>query len=215
MQTKVAHQATCGILRKSAICAVFLIGMTGALAQEFVPFEGKNTVREGDGGAKRTVEGVDFWSDGAPPRKFKLVGYITDRRQKTGLIGIARMAGLEKDVAELAKKNGGDAVILMASETETVGSVGMASGTARSFGNTTTASGFGFAGGVQKNNSKYAVLKYVSDAEMQPATPPAASAPAVVPSPATATVAPASPKAEESQVAPAGGPAFSGEAKAQ
>lgn len=56
-------------------------------AQEFIGYEGKNAVREGDGGAKKTVEGVDFWSDGAPPRKFVLLGYVTDRRHKSGIMG--------------------------------------------------------------------------------------------------------------------------------
>jgi len=100
--------------------AVALAWPTAVVAQEFLPYEGKNAVKEGEGGTKKIIDGVDFWADGAPPRPFKLLGYISDRRHKTGLVGMIRMSSLESDVAELAKKNGGDAVILVAAEAETV-----------------------------------------------------------------------------------------------
>ncbi|MDB5872107.1 MAG: hypothetical protein JWQ07_1549 [Ramlibacter sp.] len=164
-------------LRALGCSFALVLSATSSTAQDFIAFEGKNAVREGEGGAKKTVEGVDFWSDGAPPRKYKLLGYITDRRQKSGLIGRASMASLEKDVAQVAKKNGADAVILMASDAETVGVVGTAFGQrSGSFG-----SGFGASAAVQKNNSKFAVLKYVIEIE------PTAPAPV---SPVTAPLAP-------------------------
>jgi|SRR5450755_1544395 len=47
-----------------------------------------------------SVEQTAFWS----PRQFKLLGYIEDRRHKTGLIGMMRMSGLEGDVADVAKQ---------------------------------------------------------------------------------------------------------------
>jgi hypothetical protein len=137
---------------------------TASWSQEFVAYEGKNAVREGDGGAKKVVGGVDFWSDGAPPRRYQLVGFITDRRNKSGLVGAISMSSLETDVASVAKKNGGDAVILMQSDAETIGAVGMA--------NAAGGFGWGASRGVQKQNSKFAVVKYVADA------PPAAVAPA-------------------------------------
>lgn len=181
---------TYGRLTAAVAGAGLLVSATCAMGQDFVAFEGKSAMREGEGGAKKTVEGVDFWSDGAPPRRFTLIGYITDRRQKSGLFGMASMASLEKDVALVAKKNGADAVILMASDAETIGSVGNAfvqrSG---NFG-----SGFGATAAVQKNNSKFAVLKYVSEAQVAPSPPVAAVAP---PSDAPAAVqaAPAIPLA--------------------
>ena len=49
-------------------------GISTVAAQEFLPYEGKNAVQEGDGGTKKVVDGVDFWADGAPPRPFKLLG---------------------------------------------------------------------------------------------------------------------------------------------
>jgi hypothetical protein len=70
----------------------------------------------------------------------------------------------------------------MGAEAETVGSVGILHGTAPTFNNTTTGSGFGFARGVQKQNSKYAVIQYVVESELQPASPPSASTPGITPS---------------------------------
>jgi hypothetical protein len=184
-------------LVRTALLAVALsLSVSAVLAQEFSAFEGKNALREGEGGSKKVVEGIDFWSDGAPPRKFKLLGFVTDRRHKTGLVGMISMSSLEKDVAELAKKNGGDAVILMASDAETVGvvgnSFGSASGTATVQGNTVNArsSGWntGMAAPVQKQNSKFAVVQYVK--EEAPASPVApATAPAAAPAAPTEAAA--------------------------
>lgn len=164
-------------------------------SQDFAAYEGKNALREGEGGTKKTVNGIDFWEDGAPPRQFKLLGYISDRRHKTGLVGMFRMAGLEGDIADVAKKNGGDAVILMKSEAETVGiisnSTGSATGTATTNGGTTNARASGWSStsssAVQKQQSKYAVVKYVEQekpkASEAPSAPPAAAKPADEPKP--------------------------------
>jgi hypothetical protein len=62
-------------------------------------------VREGTGGEKKTVDGIDFWANGAPPRKFQIIGFITDSRLKTGLIGMMRMSGLESSVAQRSEKS--------------------------------------------------------------------------------------------------------------
>jgi len=154
-----------------ALLAVALVagGIGNAAAQEFLPYEGKNAIHEGEGGTKKVVNGIDFWADGAPPRSFKLLGYISDRRHKSGLFGALRMSTLEGDVADVAKANGGDAVILVSAEAETVGTVGhsfgQANGTANTYGGSTTvhASGWstGISSAVQKQQSKYAVVKYV------------------------------------------------------
>jgi len=168
------------------IFAALLIATNIALAQEFLPYEGRDAVREGDGGTKKIVDGIEFWADGAPPKQFKLLGYITDRRHKSGLFGMISMSSLETDVAAAAKTNGGDAVILVSSEAETVGTTGSsrgsAQGRANSFGGTTTARSTGSSTtssqAVQKSNSKYAVVKFLPKDE-----PPAVTTP--LPQPAT------------------------------
>jgi hypothetical protein len=156
-------------------------GVAGAVrAQDFLPYEGKNAIREGEGGTKKVVNGIDFWADGAPPRQFKLLGYISDRRHKSGLIGMIRMSGLESDIADVAKQNGGDAVILVSSEAETIGSVGNTFGqvqaNANSNGGNTTGHATGWSTGttsaVQKQQSKYAVVKYIEAPKPDSGPPP-------------------------------------------
>jgi hypothetical protein len=133
--------------------AVFLLVLP-SMAQEFLPFEGKQTVYEGNGGTRRNIDGIDFWENGDPPKKYMLLGYITDRRHKTGIWGAISMSNLETDVAKVAKQAGADAVILVSSDTETTGSTGYVppNGGARTIRP------------VQKFDSKYAVIKYVVDA---------------------------------------------------
>jgi hypothetical protein len=157
------------------ISFALLSALPQALAADFVPFEGRNTWEEGNGGEKKVVDGIDFWLSGAPPRKFKLLGYINDKRHKTGLVGMVRMAGLESAVAKQAKDNGGDAVILIASEALTTGYVSntntTANATASTYGNNTyargTSSGTTTTAAVQKQMSRYAVIKYAPE-EMPP-----------------------------------------------
>jgi len=156
-------------------------------ATDFVSYEGKDAIQEGTGGGKKMMDGIEFWSDGAPPRIFKIIGYVTDSRLKSGLIGMIRMSGLDSSIAKEAKKAGGDAVILTNSEAVTKGSISnthtnttstantsgninaTTSGntTAGTFGAATTASGQSnsttFAAPVQQQHTKYAVIKYLAD----------------------------------------------------
>jgi hypothetical protein len=60
-----------------------------------------------------------FLVHGAPPRKFKVIGFITDSRFKSGLIGMMRMSGLDSSIAKETRRAGGDAVIIKNSEVET------------------------------------------------------------------------------------------------
>lgn len=161
------------MLRLKHLSAFLLLAALSlpAVAADFTAYEGKNAIQEGDGGEKKTVDGVDFWSNGAPPRKFKLLGYLNDRRHKTGLVGKVRMSGLESDIAEEAKKAGGDAVILVGAEAETTGYVGQAQtntqANARVSGNNVYGNSNAWtntqAVAVQKQNSRYAVIKYLPD----------------------------------------------------
>ena len=165
-----------------------------ASAAEFIAYEGKDAIQEGVGGEKKSVDNIDFWSNGAPPRKFKILGYLNDKRHKTGLVGMARMAGLESSIAKDAKKVGGDAVILVGSEVETRGYVGQSQtnsmGNARLSGNTVYGNGTAqtitqFAA-VQKQHSRYAVIQYL----------PEESTAVPAPEPASATETATSPRVE-------------------
>lgn len=160
---------------------VTLVGVSiaGAVqaAPKFAAYEGKNATSEGEGGNKTTVNGIDFWENGAPPRKFQVLGTLTDERHATGLVGMVRMSGLEKDIAAAAKKAGGDAVILV-EEGKRV--VGLASTGNRSMtGNANATGGFnansfssGFVAPIAKHDAEYTVVKYLpQDAGTAPAAP--------------------------------------------
>jgi hypothetical protein len=170
-----------------ALGAFLLLSYSVASASDFVSYEGKDAVQEGTGGEKKIVDGVDFWSNGAPPRKFKVIGYITDSRFKSGLIGMMRMSGLESSIAKEAKKAGGDAVVLTNSEVETKAvihnSSTYSSGTANTSGNmnattsgntttgtfgaTTTAQGQSNTSSYdtkwEQQHTRYAVIRYLAD----------------------------------------------------
>jgi hypothetical protein len=158
-------------LRVIPVLLVLALGSVAAVADDFVAYEGKNAIQEGNGGEKKTVDGIDFWSNGAPPRKFKVLGFINDTRLKTGLLGKIRMSGLESSIAKEAKNAGGDAVILVDASAETKGSVGFSNtseqASATSYGNTATAQGHSFTTGasaaVQQQHSRYAVVKYLAE----------------------------------------------------
>lgn len=148
---------------------------------EFLPYEGRNAIHEGQGGERKTVDGVDFWFDGAPPHRFQVLGVITDRRRKNGLIGAIRMHSLDPDIAKLVKGAGGDAVILTEREDEVVGVSGFGNAYAWGNGNSANAFGSSFAAPVKELNSRYTVVKYLPDAApesdatlgVQVPTPPA------------------------------------------
>lgn len=160
-----------------------------AVAQEFLQYEGRNSIHEGQGGNRKTVNGVDFWSDGEPPRRYQVLGTITDERHKTGLWGMISMSNLESDIAKSAKSAGGDAVILVGAQDEVTGIAGSSYGTATGSGTATvnggvvsgnsSASGFGFgmSRAIKQHDSRYLVVRYLPDAA-PPAPAPVPPAPA-------------------------------------
>ncbi|WP_018291275.1 hypothetical protein [Verrucomicrobium sp. 3C] len=70
----------------------------------YIPYKGgARTV--GKGASLHKINGIDFWTDGLPPRPYKLVGVIHDSR--SGL----RRDDLQQDLAKVAKKMGADAIL--------------------------------------------------------------------------------------------------------
>jgi len=62
-------------IRRMLLLAVLII--TGCATSDYQPYEGRNNVHEGVGGTKRVVNGVEFWANGSPPRKFAILGVVT------------------------------------------------------------------------------------------------------------------------------------------
>jgi hypothetical protein len=73
----------------------------------------------GQGGASKRVDGIDIWLVGAPPRKFQIIGYIEDSRPG----GPIPMARRNAKLAEVAKQQGGDGVLIQSDAAQYMGSV--------------------------------------------------------------------------------------------
>jgi hypothetical protein len=162
-----------------AIGASALSVGTAALAgPDFLIYEGPDAVRQGQGGERKTVDGVDFWLSGNPPRKFQVLGSLVDRRHKTGIYGAIRMSGLDSDIAKAAKQAGGDAVILQEENDEVTGIADFRSANVYGTGGPTWYNGNGFSSGVARpieaHNSSYLVIKYLPD-NPTPGVPPQAT----------------------------------------
>ena len=144
-------------MRRIVVMAALLAVSVSAYALDFKRFYGRDAVIEGRGGEMEPIEGIDYWTNGDPPRRYEIIGYIEDRRQATGLIGMARLKSLPKQVARLAKASGGDAVVLVASQNDVVGYATNAS--VNTNGN--AAYGNAMAVPVAKRESRFAVVRYL------------------------------------------------------
>jgi hypothetical protein len=74
---------------------------------DFQPYEAKTNVFEGTGGTKVVVDGIDFWANGAPPRKYKLLGVVSS---EIGA-GVSAESLIRTAVSAEVKKQGGNAAI--------------------------------------------------------------------------------------------------------
>jgi hypothetical protein len=81
---------------------------------DYQSWEGRNSVFEGRGGTRKVVDGMDIWTHGDPPRRFKVLGIIEDERPG----GLIPMAQLKHDIVEKARARGGNAVIFVSSASQ-------------------------------------------------------------------------------------------------
>lgn len=137
---------------------VFAAAMTASspvyARARFVAYEGKDAVSEGRGGTKVVAHGVDFWTTRDPPKRFQVLGIITDKRG-TGLI--AGDAVGSSSVAAKVKEVGGDAVIVMGQSSQLTGYVHGGQATV----NGNTAYGSGWSAPVERSTTRMVVVKYL------------------------------------------------------
>jgi hypothetical protein len=95
------------------LTALFSGLVVSCSSTHFMEYRGPNVV-QGKGGTLRVVDGVDFWENGDPDRKYKILGLIDDTRGD----GLISRMGKDSDIANRAKKHGGDAVIFIANDRE-------------------------------------------------------------------------------------------------
>lgn len=131
--------------------------LSACAVTEYRSFEARSNVFEGVGGTKVVVDGMEIWETGDPPRKFKVVGVIDDQRPG----GILPMAQLRSDVVKKAREVGGEALILLNSQSQIAGYYSTGSATARTYGPSTTATGSTLSMPVRRNASRFAVIQYV------------------------------------------------------
>jgi hypothetical protein len=159
-----------------ALCVI----IAGCASTNYTAYEGGRVI-EGTGGTKKTVDGIDIWNNGTPPRTFKVIGIIDDVRRQS-LLG---MAGFEDALVKKAKEAGGDAIIFLDSHSELVGyynsgesGTAMTTGSAYDSGNTayyhgqTTYQSYGSTTSTIRDNvTKVAVIKYVDQNEQTAPNP--------------------------------------------
>jgi hypothetical protein len=131
--------------------------LVGCATTEYKPFEGKTSLFEGKGGTKVVVDGMDYWDNGEPPRKFQLLGIIDDERPGGGI----PMALLRGDMVKKARAAGGDALIQLGSQSQITGYRTSGSASAYGYGNSATAYGSSTTMPVRRNVARFAVIKYL------------------------------------------------------
>ena len=111
------------------------ISLAGCASTDYQPVESSGPlVGQGQWGTRKVVDGIDIWTAGAPPRKYRVLGVINDTRGA----GPVPMAGYYSGVAAKVKQYGGDAAIEMSSQRQYVGTA--------SFANATTTTSGGYTG---------------------------------------------------------------------
>jgi hypothetical protein len=165
----------------AALAAGAVLFVAGhATATDFLAYEGKPVVRFGEGGARKVVDGIDFWQSGDPPHRYQVLGTIEDSRHETGLYGMVRMASLDHDIAKAVHAAGGDGVILAGEGEKVLGlsRFDQASAGGNYGGGTWSANGssFGMVRQMKSHQVSYIVVKYLPDGpaaapEIAPKTP--------------------------------------------
>jgi hypothetical protein len=116
--------------------------LAGCATVDFQPYEGKNNLYEGEGGTKVVVDGIEFWANGSPPRKYSIIGMVVSEIGS----GYGDEALIRSAVASEVKKKGGDAAVQVNNNSAFAGII-------------RTALGFYMAAGVRR--MQFAVVKYV------------------------------------------------------
>lgn len=117
---------------------------------EFSEYSGPELIERGEGGTKITKNGIDYWTSGKPPRRYQVIGRITDRRSEEWDGGHAVGS---PTVAKKVKQAGGTAVIMLEQNDVGAGSSGAGS----------VAGGWGsfFSMGGTKTTTTFVVVKYL------------------------------------------------------
>lgn len=132
------------------LTSVLLVFTTPAGAGDFAAYEGREAVVQGEGGTRVQSNGVDFWTFGTPPRTYRILGVITDKRPAQGFgSNLTRSRALAKRVKDV----GGDAAIVLTEETRPTGTFNLGNGSATV---------------VEDRSTKLLVVRYEQPASLEP-----------------------------------------------
>lgn len=124
-----------------SVLVAFIFVLAGCATVDFQPYVGKNNLYEGDGGTMLVVDGVEFWANGSPPRKYSIIGMAVSEIGS----GVGDEAIIRSSVAPEVKKRGGDAAVQVTNNNSFSGLI-------------RTAPGFYMAANVKR--MQFAVIKY-------------------------------------------------------
>src|SRR5260370_12500859 len=94
-------------MRKINFCAVAIVVALAGCDTEYYTYSGSPVI-QGQGGASKRVGGVDLWVIGTPPRRFRVIGYLTDSRPG----GPIPMAPRDAQLAQKVRAAGSAELIL-------------------------------------------------------------------------------------------------------
>jgi hypothetical protein len=139
--------SSAGMIYRILFLLIVAVVFVSCTSTEFLPYVSRNSVVEGYGGTRKVVDGMDVWAHGGPPRRFQEFGMIEDNRPS----GIIPMAQMEHDIVAKARQSGGDAVILVSSQ----------STTACGYGNFASAYGSSTTVPLTRRTAVFVVIKYL------------------------------------------------------
>lgn len=138
----------------SGLFAALLISSPALAKQEYATYEGADAIRTGVGGSRISKNGIDYWTTGTPPRRYQILGILTDARKNRLLDG--NVIG-SKSVAKIVNAAGGNAVIVAGSETKDWGAIGTTNG----FVSGSTYSGNFNSISITRTTTQLLVVKYL------------------------------------------------------
>jgi hypothetical protein len=145
------------MIYRFAASLAFTLLFIGCTSTDFQSWEGRNSVVEGRGGTRKVVDGMDVWTFGDPPRRFKVLGIIQDERPG----GLIPMAKLKHDIVHKARENGGNAVILVSSASQLAGYYTAGSLNTYNYGGYGTGFGSATTIPITRRSSTYVVIRYL------------------------------------------------------
>lgn len=137
---------------KKLLALLAAVAVMAGCSTEYYSYSGGRAVI-GTGGASKGINGIDLWITGSPPRKYQIIGYISDSRPG----GPIPMAARDNQIAAEARAKGGDGVIMSSDNSQYVGSAAFVNSSAYWNNVSTTA----VSVPLMRQNGTYFVIKYL------------------------------------------------------